>query len=224
MSIVVFDLDNTLVRGDSFAEFCRYLVLRSWWRTALALLLAPAALLLLPFPSTRLFALSLPIWCGTVGVSEQELYRLMDAHLEQRFTAPERIVCRQAVEALHTHQENGARILIVTGCMAALAERVCHKMGIGGLEIVGSSLRPALHGWVANRHCFGPEKVRGLAKRGVPTPWDWAYTDSSFDLPILHAAKNRVLVNPTPADRAKIVAELNGDVEVVSWHWGVASR
>lgn len=217
MPIVVFDLDNTLVFGDSFSEFNRYLIRRSWWRTTLALLLAPAALLLLAFPATRLTGISVFVWCGTVGTSELELFRLMDVHLVQRFEGHPALICRKAVESLLSHQENGARILIATGCVAALAERVCRRIGVGGLEIVGSSLRPGYGGWVAERHCFGATKVQLLAKRGVTVPWGWTYTDSSFDLPILEGAKNRVLVNPTPADQSRVMTALNGDVEVVRW-------
>lgn len=224
MPIVVFDLDNTLVSGDSFTEFNRYLLLRSWWRTALALLLLPAALVLVLFPATRLAAISTFIWCGTVGMSELELFRSMDIHVAQRFEERPGLVCQEAVEALLAHQKNGARVLIATGCVAALAERVCRRIGIGGLEIVGSSLRPACGGWVADRHCFGPAKVKLLEKRGVPVPWDWTYTDSSFDLPLLEAAKNRILVNPTAIDRAKVTAVLSGDVEVVAWRGADVGR
>jgi phosphatidylglycerophosphatase C len=215
--IVVFDLDKTLVFGDSFSEFNRYLIGRSWWRTTLALLLVPVALVLLAFPTARLAGISIFVWCGTVGTTELDLFRLMDLHLAQRFEERPDLICRKAVESLLSHQESGARIVIATGCVAALAERVCRLIGVGGLEIVGSSLRRGYGGWVAERHCFGAAKVQLLEKRGVTAPWGWTYTDSIFDLPILEAAKNRVLVNPTPADRIKVTSALNGDVEVVRW-------
>lgn len=217
MPVVVFDLDNTLVFGDSFSEFSRYLIGRSWWRTTLALVFAPLALLLLAAPATRLTGISIFVWCGTVGTSELELFRLMDEHLVQRFEGHPGLICRTAVASLLSHQESGARIVIATGCVAALAERVCRIIGVGGLEIVGSSLQAGYGGWVAERHCFGAAKVTLLEKRGVTAPWGWTYTDSIFDLPILEAAKNRVLVNPTPADQTKVMAALNGDVEVVRW-------
>jgi phosphatidylglycerophosphatase C len=215
MQVAIFDLDHTLVRRDSFATFSRHLILRDWWRAGLALLLAPiVAALLLP-PRTRVVAGSIVIWCGTVGVDERDLHRLMDLHVAAHL-APG-LICQAAVEALLEHQREGVRVLVATGCVAALAERVCCHLGLGSVEIVGSSLRRYWGGWVAERHCFGPNKVAMLLERGVGQRWDWVYTDSAFDLPLLRSGDRRFLVNPTAQDRRTITAALAGEVVVVDW-------
>src|SRR5690606_25775763 len=41
--LVVFDFDHTLYDGDSGGHLFRWLVLRSWWRVLLGLLVAPVA-------------------------------------------------------------------------------------------------------------------------------------------------------------------------------------
>jgi hypothetical protein len=53
--VAVFDLDGTLLRGDTTVEFIRGLILRSPARTGAALLIGP---LLAPFSSCRLPAVT----------------------------------------------------------------------------------------------------------------------------------------------------------------------
>jgi len=217
VSIAIFDLDHTLVRGDSFAAFNLYLLVRSWWRFALALTLTPIVGVLLISSRTRVAAVSIFIWCGTVGLSEADLHRLMDEHVARRFASGSNRVCRQAVRALHEHQREGARVFVATGCVAALAERVCRHIGIEAVDVVGSSLRRYAGGWVAERHCFGPEKVAMLRERGATPRYSWVYTDSSVDLPLLEGGDRRFLVNPTARGRRRVLRSLGNDVEVVAW-------
>ena len=213
---VVFDLDHTLIHCDSFAGFSQYLLWRSWWRLALALLVSPKVAFLWMSRRTRLYAVSTLVWCGTVGMSEQALFRRMDRYVAKRFEDPHALVCRGALRELHRHQSEGARVLVATGSVAPLAERVCRHIGIAGVEVVGSTLRRWRGGWVADRHCFGPRKVSMLRKHGL-TACDAVYTDSAADIPLLRLGARRYVVNPTPEDRKKIHDRLGVDLEVVEW-------
>jgi phosphoserine phosphatase len=214
---VVFDLDHTLIRFDSFAWFNLYLLWR-WWRMSLALLMSPVVALLWISTRTRLYAVSMLVWCGTVGMDEQELLRRMDGYIAKVFDDPRAgaWACQGAIAALHRHQREGARIVVATGSVAQLAERVCLKMGIVGVEVVGSTLQRWRYGWIADRHCFGLSKVSMLRERGLDQ-WDVVYTDSAADLPLLTRGTRRYVVNPTAHNRKKILAHLGADLEVVEW-------
>jgi len=217
VSLAIFDLDNTLVRGDSFAAFNGYLLVRSWWRLALALALTPLVAMLLIPSRTRIAAISILIWCGTVGFSEADLHQSMDEHLSRRFRAGSDRVCRQAVRTLLDHQQQGVRVLVATGCVASLAERVCRHIGVEHVDVVGSSLRRFGGGWIAGRHCFGPEKVTMLRERGAEPRYCWVYTDSSVDLPLLQGGERRFLVNPTARSRRQVLRSLGSEVDIVAW-------
>jgi phosphatidylglycerophosphatase C len=216
--VVLFDLDRTLVRCDSFAGFNRDLLLSAWWRVAIALAAAPLVLPLAAVKRTRLLAASVVAWAGTVGLDDQQLDDRMARYVEARFGG-DGIVCRTAIDALRRHHADGDRVLIVTGAPAALARRVCARIGLpiaADIEIVGSSLRPAFGGWIIGEHCFGPTKVRMLAAQGIVRA-DCVYTDSLFDLPLLRIGARRVLVNASARHRARAASELGEGCEIVTW-------
>jgi phosphatidylglycerophosphatase C len=217
MRVVIFDLDHTLIHCDSFTAFCRYLILRRWWRVGLTLVLGPAIAGLWVARRTRILGGSALIWIGTVGMDHAEFHALMDGHVAERFGKETELVCRSAVRELQSHVTDGARVVVVTGSLVALAERVCKSIGAERVEVVGSTLRSWMGGWVADQHCFGPHKVVMLADRGTLPRWDCVYTDSAADIPILEGATRRVVVNPRPNDRVRIEARLGADFEIVEW-------
>jgi phosphatidylglycerophosphatase C len=218
MAVVVFDLDHTLIRCDSFAGFNRQLILRSPLRVAATLLVAPVLLLLCVPRRSRIWVGSSLVWLGTVGLTEAQLLALMDEYVEQRFGGQTSLVCQTGVQALLAHLAAGARVFVATGSEARLAARICARLGAADVEVVGSLLRPRWGGWVAHRHCFGGRKLRMLLERGAGESWDCVYTDSAADLPILARGARRIVVNPRPAHHKRIVGTFGQDVEVVEWH------
>ena len=212
---VVFDLDHTLIRFDSFAWFSQYMLWR-WWRTLLGVAVSPVVGALWISPRTRLYAVSILVWCGTVARDERELFERMDYFVKACFDYSGDYVCRGAVEEVQRHLREGARVVIATGSVVPLAERICRHIGITGVEVVGSTLRRWAHGWVADRHCYGRRKVSMLRERGIEH-WDAVYTDSAADLPLLTHGIRRYVVNPTPANRKKIAAHFGADFQVVEW-------
>lgn len=217
MSVVVFDLDHTIIRCDSFLGFNRELLLRRSWRTALTLVASPFLAALWIPRRTRLAVASTLVWLGTVGLEEDELHALMDTYVSTRFDLDPRLVCRTSVEVLQAHQRSGARVFIATGSEVALARRICARLGIGDVEIVGSTLRRWWGGWIAGEHCFGPRKVAMLIECGAGEHWDFVYSDSAADLPLLTRGARRVVVNPRPSQRTSLETQLGGALEVVEW-------
>jgi phosphatidylglycerophosphatase C len=69
--MVVFDLDGTLVAGDSFGAFLRHLMQRRSLRRIAAVATAPAWLPALFLPPTRLFAEQYLVWLAAVGMDEE---------------------------------------------------------------------------------------------------------------------------------------------------------
>lgn len=217
MPVVVFDLDHTIIRCDSFLGFNRELLLRRSWRTALTLVASPFLAALWIPRRTRLTVASTLVWLATVGLEEDELHTLMDVYVATRFDHDPALVCRTSVEMLQAHQRSGARVFIATGSEVTLARRICARLGIRDVEIVGSTLRRWWGGWIAGEHCFGQRKVTMLIERGAGERWDCVYSDSVADLPILARGARRVVVNPRPSQRSSLEAQLGGVLEIVEW-------
>ena len=70
---------------------------------------------------------------------------------------------------------------------------------------------------LADRHCHGARKVEMLTERGYPPPWDYVYTDSSADLPLLREAKAGFMIDPRAACRARVEAALGRELEILNW-------
>src|SRR5690606_24565574 len=66
--VVVFDFDHTLYDGDSGSHLFAWLIRRSPWRSALALLAAPLLGPMIAFLPTRRRGISGFVWIGTVGM------------------------------------------------------------------------------------------------------------------------------------------------------------
>lgn len=217
MRTIIFDFDHTLVRCDSFTLLNRDLLLRNWWRSVVFIILSPAVGLLYLSPKTRLLSLSLPLWVGTVGMNQASFESFLDRHVEHHYRRPEKLWCKSAISRLHSHQREGTRVWIATGCATPLAERICGVLGVTDVQIVGSLLRPGWGGYVATAHCIEENKVTMLMARGAGRSWDCAYTDSARDIPLLARARLKRLVNPSPAHERRIRASLGSDVEVLVW-------
>jgi phosphatidylglycerophosphatase C len=105
--------------------------------------------------------------------------------------------------AMDRHLAAGDRVLVVTAAPVWLAERLlgCRS------HVLGSTLVRRWGGWLIGHHCYAHEKCRTLEQNGYGTAWDYAYTDSYDDAPLLAAAgKHGFIVNARPGVVAKLTA------------------
>ena len=208
--VAVFDLDGTLLRGDTTAEFIRGLILRSPPRAAAALLVAPV---LGPFffvPFARRHAITVLLWIATADVPPERIQALAEEFAARHAAEGNQISV--ALDRLHAHLEAGHRVIIATGCADWLATAVCRALGLDTVEVVAARLQhgrnfvrpsPGCGMWNAlptstGAFSFGVEKVRRLSAAGISLPVAYAYTDSVTDLPLLLAATERYVVDPGP--------------------------
>lgn len=217
MDTVVFDLDGTLLEGDSTVEWLRGLLLSSWLRFAAAILILPVALVLVRFLRSRLFGASLLLWIATVGYDEEQLLAQATQFAANFRRERTRLRWRNmGIDTLQQHLEAGHRVVVVTAAPACLAERLLEPWA-SRLLVIGSSLRRSAGGWIGGRHCSGAEKCRVLAERGYGDRWEYAYTDSDDDVPILAAADNAFIVNAKPALLGRLARLGLTHVRIVTW-------
>ena len=213
----VFDFDHTLTNRDSAARFFLWLLCRSPLKLLLG---APVALLLSPlglFPPTRRVPLRFAVWWATFGRSHAQLRALARAHVVQ-VTARGGSILRAAGRAqLLCHQSQGHAVVIATGAVEYLAQAILAQEEIHDVTVVGSSLRSFLGGMIADQHCYGERKIRMLQERGVRPPWNFAYSDSAADLPLLRAGTTQFLVNPSARTKAYLTGVLGPSASVVTW-------
>ncbi|MCX7512839.1 haloacid dehalogenase-like hydrolase [Frateuria hangzhouensis] len=211
--VVLFDFDGVLTHADTYALFVRERYARSAWRKLLALLALPWLLLL--WPLTRRLQRPL-VHIALLGMDERRYRATVEAFAAGLVRRPGHF-CRDGVRALRRHQAAGERVIVVTGCEHTVVENLLSQLGLTGLELVASRLRPGAFGLRLAHHNVGAGKLKALATHGVPA-WRRAYGDSLHDLHMLKAAAEPVLVNGTPKLCKRIERALGRSVERVAWH------
>ncbi|MBB1472895.1 MULTISPECIES: haloacid dehalogenase-like hydrolase [unclassified Luteimonas] len=215
--LVVFDFDHTLYDGDSGSHLFAWLIRRSPWRTALALVMAPVFAPMVAFLPTRRVGISAFVWAGTVGFHRRrDLDDLIDTYVDGHVEAIRAKLLPVALAVMQAHRERGDRVVVATGAPPELARAILAFVAHEDVPVVGTLAGPRFGAVVAVRHCHNEEKMRMLRERG------WgdiaiAYSDSSADLPLLRAARSPVVVNPKPGAVALFRRELPAGTPILNW-------
>ncbi len=215
--LVVFDFDHTLYDGDSGAHLVTWLIRRHWARKLAAIALSPLLLPMVAWLPTRRYGISAYLWIGSIGLHRvHDLDALIDRYVQAN---RERIRARllpTALEVLHRHRMQGDRVVIATGAPPELARAILDFVAHEDLPVVGSLFHPFLGGLVTAEHCHARNKMRMLWDAGYDQV-AVAYSDSSADLPLLHAAKQPVVVNPKPRRVAMFRRVLPPGTPILNW-------
>ena len=219
---VVFDFDHTLYDGDSGTHLFAWLIKRSWWRRALAVLVTPVCGPMIAFLPTRRRGISAYVWIGTIGLhSRGSLDALIDRYVALHADAIRPRLLPVALEVLHAHREAGDRVVIATGAPPELARAILAFVAHEAVPVIGTLVGPKFGGVGAKRHCHAEEKMRMLREQGYGDI-DIAYSDSSADVPLLKAAKAPVVVNPKHGSIAMFRRILPAGTPILNW--GCADR
>lgn len=221
--LVVFDFDHTLYDGDSGGDLFAWLVRRTWWRTLLALLIAPVFAPMIAFLPTRRFGIGAFVWAGTVGFHRRrDLDALIDRYVVLHDAQLRERLLPVAIDVLHRHREAGDRVVIATGAPPELARAILAFVAHEDVPVVGTAVGPRLFGVLATRHCHNEMKMTMLREAGFAGPVAAAYSDSSADLPLLMAAQRPVVVNPKRGRVEMFRRVLPPGTPVLNW--GCAGR
>lgn len=216
--VVVFDLDGTLVAGDSFGSFMRHLITRHPLRCGLALFTAPVWAPTRPLPPTRLAAERYLVWLAAAGMDEETFAAAARDFATRHAGVDGGRTATAALARVRQHVVAGDRVLVATGCAAPLAQGICGVIGLDELEVVASTI--VRRRWGLPRQLVparGAGKLRALTAAGVQLPVDHAYSDSFADLPLLRAARTAHVVDPSARDLVRLRRELGADVDVLRW-------
>lgn len=215
--VAVFDLDGTLVAGDSFGKFLKWRITDSAARFFAALVTSPVWLVLLLCPRTRILGERCLIWLASAGLDsvayEAVIYEFSIDHVASDKSSSS----QDAISRLREYHANGYRVLVVTACAEPLATAVCQAAQIHSVEVIASTLTRTVWGFPRNMCVVrGENKPRALEAVGVDLPVDHAYSDSWSDLPLLTSARTPHLVAPSTRDLARFKRVFGERVDVLS--------
>jgi HAD superfamily hydrolase (TIGR01490 family) len=196
--LVIFDLDGTLVRGQSQRIFLNYLYGKGLVRTV---------------PYVRLYLWFIMRWLGAANEPEKIMryafslmkrwrVDVMDLLVADFFQ--ERMISAfypGARELVERHEPETSEVMLVSNSLDRIVGRAAGHLGIKlSMGTRPESAGGRLTGRIAEAPVFGGNKkflVKAHAEsRNLTFSGSWAYGDSISDLPLLEMVENPVAVNP----------------------------
>lgn len=199
-SVAVFDLDGTLVAGQTQVMLVKFLRRHG---VVSQLFLLGTALWFLAYKARLVKVTEASRQKGAQmfrGLSVEEVDRLM-----ARFTDEEMMprLHPAAAAALAEHLAEGDRVVVVSAALDPLVKTLCARLGVrhfagAPCEVVDGRYTGRLSGPTP----YAAEKARVagefIADWGADPADCWAYADHDTDLPLLRSVGHPVAVRPRP--------------------------
>jgi HAD superfamily hydrolase (TIGR01490 family) len=197
MNVALFDLDNTLLDGDSDYQWGRFLVdegvvdgqcYEQQNRRFFAQYMAGS----LDIYEFARFAYK-PLAENTLD----HLYRLRDRYMRERIRP---MILKQAVVLLEGHRNLGDLLVIITSTNRFITEPIAAEFGVDTLIASEPEFRDGRYtGELAGIPCFQQGKVTRfrmwLEETGNHLDGSWFYSDSHNDIPLLEKVTHPVAVD-----------------------------
>ena len=199
-TLTIFDLDNTLIKGDSSTLWSRFMVREGWVNDPDYL--AREAMLMDDYDRGEMNIADYValIQAPLIGVAKREVDALLARACATRLC---RACIPQAWDLIRTLQAKGEQMLVISASVSLLVQAVAAQLGIEqALGIDVEMTDGGYSGVIAGTPSYQQGKVVRLAQWQQAHP-EYSgevtfYTDSINDLPLcLHADRVR-LVNPCP--------------------------
>ncbi|WP_407314346.1 HAD family hydrolase [Pseudomonas sp. nanlin1] len=200
MRLALFDLDNTLLGGDSDHAWGDYLCERgildgveykarndAFYQDYLA-----GRLILADYLS---FSLEI--------LGKTDMAQLQQWHREFMRDCIEPIILPKALELLQQHRDAGDKLVIITATNRFVTGPIAERLGVDTLLATECEMRDGRYtGHSTDVPCFREGKVtrlnRWLAEQGLSLEDSYFYSDSMNDLPLLEQVTHPVVVDPDP--------------------------
>lgn len=193
--VAVFDLDGTLIDGDSYVAFLLGFLRRRPSRLISSLRLPLATVGYFAGVRDNAWLKSTYLSAVMGGVSRGEIDSWSDRFVE---ILKEKLRPR-AVNRIAEHVNRGDRVLLATASLDVYVEKLAHALGIEDVICtrVEWDADDRLTGALLGENCYGLEKLRRVQHHLSGGVVDAVYSDDVADLPLLSHAQQPVAVNPT---------------------------
>jgi HAD superfamily hydrolase (TIGR01490 family) len=205
MRLALFDLDNTLLGGDSDHAWGDYLCERGILDTATY--------------KTRNDEFYQDYLAGTLDLTaylnftleilgRTEMAQLDEWHNDFMRDCIEPIILPKALELIAKHREAGDKLVVITATNRFVTGPIVERLGIETLLATECEIVDGRYtGRTTDVPCFREGKVtrldRWLTENQLSLDDSYFYSDSLNDLPLLEKVANPVAVDPDPKLRAE---------------------
>lgn len=212
MTLAVFDIDGTLVRGSSERQFWRFLTLKG--RQGPTQLAAFALFFVRYLPTGGVHTLK-KNKAYLTGLETTEV-----AALAREFVSTELVhrLCTPAVARLKQHLQNGHTVVLLSGTIDPVARALAEHLGVRHVcATLCAQRRGRYLAQPPEVHPFGAAKLALAVQLALELGFDLrqatAYADSAQDLYLLEAVGTAVAVCP---DRVLYARALEREWEILA--------
>jgi HAD superfamily hydrolase (TIGR01490 family) len=205
MRLALFDLDNTLLGGDSDHAWGDYLCERGILDTATY--------------KTRNDEFYQDYLAGTLNLTDYlnftldilgrtEMAQLDEWHRDFMRDCIEPIILPKALELIARHRDAGDKLVVITATNRFVTGPIVERLGIDTLLATECEMAEGRYtGRTTGVPCFREGKVtrlqHWLQESGLSLEDSYFYSDSMNDLPLLEQVAHPVAVDPDPRLRAE---------------------
>lgn len=205
MALAIFDLDNTLIAGDSDHSWGEFLVAEQRVDAQQFQHINDQFYADYAAGSLDIFAY---LEFSLRPLTEIPMTELRELHTKfmHQVIAPMQLPKAQAL--LKKHREAGDRLLIITATNRFVVEPICHSLGVTELLAAEPEIADGRYtGRVVGTPTYQQGKVirlqEWLQQQSETLEGSWFYSDSANDLPLLLEVDNPVAVDPCDRLREK---------------------
>ena len=207
---VVFDLDGTLIEGDSFVRYLLFCLWSTPWRIVRCVHLPFAVLIYLLKIKNNSWLKQVFLQAVVGGLKAHRIEHI--SRVFSRWIWKKKLKS-QAQAKLHMHRELGQRIVLVSASPDLYVRHIARELYIENVyctEVGWENDRCT--GTLASQNIYGPAKLAVLAENAESL--GVVYSDHHSDLGLLLAADTGIAVDPT---RALLRAATREGLRVESW-------
>ncbi len=217
MSLVMFDLDNTLIGGDSDYLWGEFLCEEG-------IIVDPASFQKMNenfYHQYEIGKLDIYAWAEfsfkvLTEYSLEKLYELRQNFIQQKI---EPIFLEKAQSCINQHKEKGDTVLVITASNTFITAPIAEMYGIDYLLATEPEFKSGrFTGKVSGIPCFQSGKIDNLMpwldKNGENLIGSYFYSDSHNDLPLLELVDNPVAIN---SDKVLTSVALENGWPVLDW-------
>lgn len=221
MALAIFDLDETLIAGDSASLFCRFMVDQG---------LADESFLIADHAFSEQYSegtLDMRAYVRfqlqpLIQLNKEDINRLMPAFIEQ-YLKPR--IYQEALDLLTKHKNQGERLLLISATAAFIVKAIAKELGVSDVLAIEleEGINPAdaqtcYNGEIAGVASFKEGKIirlkAWLKEQGESMDGAYFYSDSMNDLPLLELVDHPVATNP---DRSLSKLAVSRGWQLIRW-------
>lgn len=210
MKLALFDLDNTLLAGDSDHGWGEWLC--KWGILNKAVYKAKNDDFFAKYQEGTMDVMEYLNFSLEI-LGKSSIKQLHEWHQQFMQDTIEPMITQKAEELLEFHRREGYRLVIITATNRFITEPIAKRLGVKDLIATDCEMKDGRYtGKVAGIPCFQEGKVTRLKEWMKQNHADLAgsyfYSDSKNDLPLLSIVENPVAVDPD--EELKNYAEQQG--------------